>query len=72
MNLLNVVGTVIFLGIVALSLLAVLDVLSLRPRAKHTRKPSHTSAGKRRGNMRANTHMVREGAFSGEKADRQS
>lgn len=80
MNLLEVVVTVIFLGVVALALLAVLDVLSLRPGAKHTRKPNHTMAAKRRGNMRpntssntrSNTHIAREKAFPGEKADHQS
>jgi hypothetical protein len=66
MNLLNVVGTVIFLGVVALSLLAVLDVFSLRPGAKRIRRPGDMPAAKRR----SNTHMAREEAFTGEKSNR--
>ncbi len=65
MNLFNFVCTVIFLGVVALSLLAVLDVFSLRPRAKHTRKPGHTPAA----NGRRNARLTREEAFTGEKPE---
>jgi hypothetical protein len=66
MNLLNVVGTVVFLGVVALSLLAVLDVLFLRPGAKRTRRPGQMPATRRR----SNTPIAPEKAFTGEKPNR--
>ncbi|MFM0339753.1 hypothetical protein [Paraburkholderia fungorum] len=66
MNLLNVVGTVVFLGVLALSLLAVLDVLFLRPRAKRSHRPGRMPAT-RHG---SNRHIAREEAFTGEKPNR--
>lgn len=66
MNLLNVVGTVVFLGVLALSLLAVLDVLFLRPRAKRGHRPGRMPATR----QGSNRHIAHEEAFTGEKPNR--
>ncbi|QIE24816.1 hypothetical protein [Caballeronia sp. SBC2] len=70
MKLLNVIGTVIFLGVVALALIAVLDVIFLRQERKGLHKPGRGFLVKRGSKMRPNTRVARERAFTYKKPDR--
>jgi len=70
MKLLNVIGTVIFLGVVALALIAVLDVVFLRREKKGIHKPGRRFLAKRSSKVRPNSRAPRERAFTFKKPDR--
>lgn len=68
MDLVTVAVTVVFLGVLALSLLAVLDVISFRPDSKRTNKSGRQSTV----NARREARMARKEALASHKSDRRS
>ena len=66
MSLLNIIGTVIFLCVVVISLLAVFDVLSFRPGSRRPRKGAQSPDS----NTPSRSHLTREGHLAAEKPAR--
>ncbi|MDR6492276.1 hypothetical protein ACTJLC_04215 [Paraburkholderia sp. 22099] len=66
MGLLNIIGTVIFLAVVALSLLAVFDVLSLKPGSRRGRNGTQRSDSK----TPSRSHLTGEEDLAAEKPAR--
>jgi hypothetical protein len=68
MSLLNTAGTVIFLGLLVLSLLAMLDIISVNPGSKHTGKPRRQACA----NARREARMARKEVLASQRSDRRS
>lgn len=66
MGLLNIIGTVIFLGVVVISLLAVFDVLSFQPGSRRPRKGAQSPDSK----TPSRSHLTREEDLAAEKPAR--
>jgi hypothetical protein len=68
MSLLYTAGTVIFLGVLVLSLLAMLDIISVKPGSKRTGKSERQSGA----NARREARMARKATLSSQRSDRRS